>query len=152
LRVHDRRPRGDPGPETGRNFAAGMSGGIAYVWDRAGDFRHQAATWAWSSSKGRGRRRQRPKLRELIERHLAYTGSPSPSRFWPLAHRPEQFVKVMPIDYHARKIESPPITIKRPTRQVEFQTTCTTRTVALQPGDQSRPLHEKQRVAPLTQR
>ena len=23
---------------TGRNFAAGMSGGIAYVWDPAGDF------------------------------------------------------------------------------------------------------------------
>jgi glutamate synthase domain-containing protein 3 len=25
--------------ETGRNFAAGMSGGIAYVWDAAGTFR-----------------------------------------------------------------------------------------------------------------
>jgi glutamate synthase (ferredoxin) len=24
---------------TGRNFAAGMSGGIAYVWDEAGDFK-----------------------------------------------------------------------------------------------------------------
>lgn len=23
---------------TGRNFAAGMSGGVAYVWDKAGDF------------------------------------------------------------------------------------------------------------------
>ena len=23
---------------TGRNFAAGMSGGIAYIWDEAGDF------------------------------------------------------------------------------------------------------------------
>ena len=33
LRVHDRRSRRDPGP-TGRNFAAGMSGGVAYVLGR----------------------------------------------------------------------------------------------------------------------
>jgi glutamate synthase (ferredoxin) len=26
--------------KTGRNFAAGMSGGVAYVLDEAGDFRH----------------------------------------------------------------------------------------------------------------
>ena len=31
--IHDRRPGRRTGP-TGRNFAAGMSGGVAYVWDR----------------------------------------------------------------------------------------------------------------------
>ena len=35
LRVHDRRPSGGAGP-TGRNFAAGMSGGIAFVYDPDG--------------------------------------------------------------------------------------------------------------------
>jgi glutamate synthase (NADPH/NADH) large chain len=34
--------------QTGRNFAAGMSGGIAYVLDEDGDFA-SAATWPWSS-------------------------------------------------------------------------------------------------------
>ena len=33
----------------GRNFAAGMSGGIAYVLDEAGDFRKSHATSKWSS-------------------------------------------------------------------------------------------------------
>ncbi len=37
LRVHDRR-RGRRARQTGRNFAAGMSGGIAYVLDADGDF------------------------------------------------------------------------------------------------------------------
>ena len=37
LRVHDRRPGGGAGP-TGRNFGAGMSGGIAYVLDTDGWF------------------------------------------------------------------------------------------------------------------
>jgi glutamate synthase (NADPH/NADH) large chain len=31
---------------TGRNFAAGMSGGIAYVYDEQGDFSTAAATLA----------------------------------------------------------------------------------------------------------
>ena len=36
---------------TGRNFAAGMSGGIAYVYDADGDFAHRAATWRWWTSR-----------------------------------------------------------------------------------------------------
>ena len=34
--------------KTGRNFAAGMSGGVAYVLDEDGSF-SRAATWAWSN-------------------------------------------------------------------------------------------------------
>ena len=38
---------------TGRNFAAGMSGGVAYVLDEEGAFAAAgAATWAWSASTG----------------------------------------------------------------------------------------------------
>ena len=35
---------------TGRNFAAGMSGGVAYVLDEDGTLRASAATWASSAS------------------------------------------------------------------------------------------------------
>ena len=59
---------------TGLNFAAGMSGGIAYVWDQAGDF---------ASKCNQGMVDLDPveddddisELRELIELHLEYTGS-----------------------------------------------------------------------------
>ena len=34
---------------TGRNFAAGMSGGSAFIFDESGDF-PRAATWRWSTS------------------------------------------------------------------------------------------------------
>ena len=46
--IHDRR-RGRGAWPTGRNFAAGMSGGIAYVLERTALSR-RAATWRWSSS------------------------------------------------------------------------------------------------------
>ncbi len=36
--------------QTGRNFAAGMSGGIAYVLDEHGTFAESRATWRWSIS------------------------------------------------------------------------------------------------------
>ncbi len=45
---------------TGRNFAAGMSGGIAYVWDRDGDFQLELQLGngrAREDRDGRGRRR-----------------------------------------------------------------------------------------------
>ena len=45
---------------TGRNFAAGMSGGVAYVLDEAGRFRaalQPRRWWRWSA----GRRRMRSK-------------------------------------------------------------------------------------------
>jgi glutamate synthase domain-containing protein 2 len=71
LRVHDRRTRGGAGPP-GRNFAAGMSGGIAYVLDEAGDFRQAAATRRWSTWSAGDARGIEPKCRRMIERHAAY--------------------------------------------------------------------------------
>ncbi|MDZ7826419.1 MAG: hypothetical protein U5R48_10815 [Gammaproteobacteria bacterium] len=38
---------------TGRNFAAGMSGGIAYVWDRDGRLPAPTATWRDGRARGR---------------------------------------------------------------------------------------------------
>ena len=37
--------------ETGRNFAAGMSGGTACVFDEQGRFPRAESTWRWSSCK-----------------------------------------------------------------------------------------------------
>jgi glutamate synthase (NADPH/NADH) large chain len=83
---------------TGRNFGAGMSGGIAYVWDPRGRFgalvngemvdledcSTEDASW----------------LNEILQRHCAETGSEVARRLlgsWPSPL--SDFVKVMPRDY-----------------------------------------------------
>jgi glutamate synthase (NADPH) large chain len=83
---------------TGRNFGAGMSGGVAYVWDPRGTFASRVnpemvdmeecdeadVTW----------------LETLLERHRAETGSAVAERVlarWPRAAL--SFTKVMPRDY-----------------------------------------------------
>jgi glutamate synthase (NADPH/NADH) large chain/glutamate synthase (ferredoxin) len=85
---------------TGRNFAAGMSGGVAYVLDERGNFAERCnmgmvgfeAPSAEDASE----------LRELIEEHSRRTGSPVAERvlgaFEELLSR-GAFVKVMPHDY-----------------------------------------------------
>ena len=85
---------------TGRNFAAGMSGGIAYVLDEAGDFEKSAATWRWSSWRRSASRGTSRSCGAMIENHLKYTESTVARRI--LDHWSEllrSFVKVMPIDY-----------------------------------------------------
>jgi glutamate synthase (NADPH/NADH) large chain len=85
--------------ETGRNFAAGMSGGVAYVWDPDGRLPERCNTEtveleALSESEDVA------ELRSLIERHHAYTGSTVAEGIlgnWGRAVG--QFVKVMPTDY-----------------------------------------------------
>ena len=84
---------------TGRNFAAGMSGGIAYVWDVNGDFRSKCNTGMVDLDPVE-HDDEISELRELIELHLSYTGSAVAERV--LEEWPEvlsQFVKVMPTDY-----------------------------------------------------
>ena len=65
LRVHDRRPVVVLGP-TGRNFAAGMSGGIAYVLDLR---RRRGSTPRWSTSS-RSTPRTSTLLHDLVRRHV----------------------------------------------------------------------------------
>jgi len=85
--------------ETGRNFAAGMSGGVAYILDEAGDF----ATRCNMSMVGLEKLEDAEEiadLRELIQAHFDLTGSAKASKV--LANWDAMvpvFVKVMPKDY-----------------------------------------------------
>jgi glutamate synthase domain-containing protein 3 len=84
---------------TGRNFAAGMSGGIAYVFDPEGDFITRC-NLGIVELEGVVTPEDRAELLHLIELHQQYTGSTVAEAI--LAQWPEitaQFVKVMPIDY-----------------------------------------------------
>jgi glutamate synthase domain-containing protein 3 len=83
---------------TGRNFAAGMSGGIAYVLDEDGTFAGRCNT----SMVGLGPldADDARQVRTLVERHQAYTGSRVAARLladWPAAVK--RFVKVLPEEY-----------------------------------------------------
>jgi glutamate synthase (NADPH/NADH) large chain len=85
--------------DTGRNFAAGMSGGIAYVWDRKGDFatRCNLGMVALETMEAD---EDIAELRELVDKHFKLTGSTvarAALEDWDNALT--QFVKVMPIDY-----------------------------------------------------
>ncbi|MGB3740078.1 MAG: glutamate synthase large subunit [Pontixanthobacter sp.] len=120
---------------TGRNFAAGMSGGIAYVYDPDGDFAQrcnlaqvdieeiaapgdradgddmprQRGVSVNDSGMGDPLRHDAERLKILVERHQLHTGSALATAMladW-AAHRPH-FRKIMPRDYaHAlRQLES----------------------------------------------
>ena len=83
---------------TGRNFAAGMSGGVAYVLDQAGDFATRCNTQMVFLEKPEAE--DQALLKAMIERHLEYTGSARAEAIlsdWE-GHLP-RFVKVMPQDY-----------------------------------------------------
>ncbi len=60
--------------DTGKNFAAGMSGGVAYVLDREGDFPEKVNRGMVSTFDTLDER-DRSMLRRLIENHVAYTDS-----------------------------------------------------------------------------
>ncbi len=83
----------------GRNFAAGMSGGIAYVLDEEGDFpglcnRQMVELEPLDDSEDIGH------VRRLIEAHVRHTGSDRGE--YVLTHWSKlqgSFVKVMPVDY-----------------------------------------------------
>jgi glutamate synthase domain-containing protein 3 len=85
--------------KTGRNFAAGMSGGVAYVLDEEGDFAEKYCNTAAVdlelvvNSDG-------DELYALISKHVATTGSPRAK--WILENWREMlpcFVKVFPHEY-----------------------------------------------------
>jgi glutamate synthase (NADPH/NADH) large chain len=107
---------------TGRNFAAGMSGGVAYVYDADGTFasrcnpamvalgpvqaegdQHKAEKELAAAGKGRllhAGRADEAILRELIERHLRFTGSTVALAMldhWDATRA--KFVKVFPNEY-----------------------------------------------------
>ncbi len=84
---------------TGRNFAAGMSGGIAYVLDTAHTFSSKVNTEMVELGKVTDPR-EIALLRSLIEDHRHYTGSEVADRvLHDFHHLLSLFVRVMPFDY-----------------------------------------------------
>jgi glutamate synthase (NADPH/NADH) large chain len=84
---------------TGLNFAAGMSGGIAYVWDVSQDFASKCNTGTVDLERVE-EDEDIVELREMLELHKEYTGSTVAAAIlddWPMSLK--QFVKVMPTDY-----------------------------------------------------
>ncbi len=84
---------------TGRNFAAGMSGGEAYVLDEYGKFRDLCNT-EMVFLEDLEEQADIAAIRRLIEDHLAFTGSANARRIldnWD--DMLPRFVKVMPIAY-----------------------------------------------------
>jgi glutamate synthase (NADPH/NADH) large chain len=85
--------------KTGRNFGAGMSGGIAYVWDPDGEFPSQCNRGTFDLEHV-STAADITELKQLVENHRDYTGSPVAEKI--LATWEDsltQFVKVMPTDY-----------------------------------------------------
>jgi glutamate synthase (NADPH) large chain len=84
---------------TGRNFAAGMSGGVAFVHDEHGRF-EERCNHGMVELEGVVEDEDVELLRSLVQRHADYTGSGVAERLlsdWDSALR--HFVKVMPVDY-----------------------------------------------------
>jgi glutamate synthase (NADPH/NADH) large chain len=84
---------------TGRNFGAGMSGGIAYVYDADGTFAGRLNR-EMVELEGVDVEEDREFLRLLVERHTAETGSEVGRALLEDWERSlDRFVRVMPIDY-----------------------------------------------------
>src|SRR5690606_23165039 len=84
---------------TGRNFGAGMSGGVAYVLDQAGDF-ERGCNLGLVELEAVSERDDEDLLRGLVERHTHLTASTRGR--WVLEHWHEllpRFVKVIPVEY-----------------------------------------------------
>jgi len=85
--------------ETGRNFAAGMSGGVAYVLDEVGDFRIRCNLGMVDVEPLVVDEDVR-EVRELLRRHVRYTQSTVAEGILAQWGKTQpKFVKVMPRDY-----------------------------------------------------
>ena len=85
--------------ETGRNFAAGMSGGVAYVWDKNHNFDY-FCNMDMVEINLVEETQYRKELHELIRQHYLYTGSMLARKMLDDWHRyVEDFIQVMPIEY-----------------------------------------------------
>ena len=85
--------------QTGRNFAAGMSGGVVYVWNRDGNFDYFCNMEMVELSLIE-EASYRKELHELICQHYLYTGSKLARTMlddWP--RYADQFIQVVPIEY-----------------------------------------------------
>jgi len=85
--------------ETGKNFAAGMSGGVAYVYDPDGDF-HERANTGMVTLFDELEESDRAMITRLVENHHAYTDSDRAAELLENWHEElDRFTKVMPDAY-----------------------------------------------------
>eukprot|EP00095_Tigriopus_kingsejongensis_P007501 maker-scaffold538_size144251-snap-gene-0.10 protein:Tk07501 transcript:maker-scaffold538_size144251-snap-gene-0.10-mRNA-1 annotation:"glutamate synthase" len=85
---------------TGRNFAAGMSGGVAYVWDKAGDF--ETKLNAELVDLDPIEQEDKDLLLDMLTKHVEFTGSEVAQSFLDnFEASVASLVKVMPRDYKA---------------------------------------------------
>ena len=103
----------------GRNFAAGMSGGMAYVLDERGDFAEKRCNLAAVDLEPIAE--DAALLRTLIERHVQFTASPRAK--WILENWStmlSKFIKVFPHEYKRvlKLTHQPPITSHQPRAEV----------------------------------
>lgn len=84
---------------TGKNFAAGMSGGVAYVLDEDGTFSSRCNP-EMVHMQPLAEPAEREELRKMLEKHVQYTNSANGKRilaFWEIFS--EKFVRVIPKAY-----------------------------------------------------
>jgi glutamate synthase domain-containing protein 3 len=84
---------------TGRNFAAGMSGGVAYVLDEDNEF-DQHCNFEMVDLESFADSGEEDSVRRLIQTHAGLTGSARAARIlkdWKLYR--DKFRKVMPLEY-----------------------------------------------------
>ena len=85
--------------ETGRNFAAGMSGGVAYVWDKNHNFDYFCNMDMVEITRVE-ETSYRKELKELVRKHYLYPGSALAGRMLDDWNRyVEEFIQVVPIEY-----------------------------------------------------
>ena len=85
---------------TGRNFAAGMSGGVAFIYDDQGDFSTRRCNKASVDLEPLTDAADVDRVRALLARHRDLTGSPRAA--WVLEHWADaqpKFIKVFPHEY-----------------------------------------------------
>ena len=84
---------------TGRNFAAGMSGGVAYVWNKNGDFDYYCNMEMVELSLIEDST-SRKELHELIRKHYHHTGSHLAGLMLDNWNKyVDEFIQIVPIEY-----------------------------------------------------
>lgn len=108
--------------DTGRNFAAGMSGGVAYVYQDRDEFRINC-NLGLVELEDVVEPMDVSDLKRLIENHVKYTGSESGKSIladWD--NELKKFTKVMPVDYKRALLEIAEENAKKKQTKVAFGT------------------------------
>lgn len=103
----------------GRNFAAGMSGGVAYVWDKTGDFDFYCNMEMVELTLIEDKYDER-ELKGFISKHYDYTESPIAKRMldnW--SEYVDQFIKITPIEYKKVLHDEKAAALKKKIEEVE---------------------------------